>query len=85
MIINLEKDIEKAQTVDELKSILRVMVNALNTVSNAKGQVRGDMVFHDSGPVIRASDGNYYRTSIGFSGTTPVPTYTLVGKNPIGE
>jgi hypothetical protein len=85
VIINLEKDLEKAETVDELRSILRVVVNALNTIGDAKGQVRGDMVFHDSGPVLRADDGNYYRIGIVFVSGSPTMSYTLVGKNPIGE
>lgn len=86
MIIQVDREIEQATTVDELRPILRLLVKALNTVSDAKTQFRGDLILRDGGLVMRGSDGQYYR--LGWTVTAPetiTAKYTLVGKNPTGE
>ena len=85
MIIQLDRELEQATTIEELRPILRVLIKALNTVGDAKGQIRGDLVFHDGGVVCRGSDGNYYRQTVGFVSGSPTTVYTFVGKNPTGE
>ena len=60
MIIELESAIQQAKSVDELKPLMRLMVKALNTLNDARSHVRGTLIFHDKGPVLRCDDGNYY-------------------------
>jgi len=85
MIINLDREIRQSDSLDDLKPILMVLVKALNTLSDAKGVVKGDMIFKDGKIVLRGNDGNYYRLGVDVSSGSPLVSYTLVGKNPTGE
>ena len=84
MIINIDDAISQARNVEDLKPLLRILAAALNTSDDAKKEIRGDLVFYDSGPVIRATDGKYYRMTVGMTAGSPVATFTLVGPNPTG-
>ena len=87
MIIQLDSMIQQAKTVEDLRPLLILIVKALNTMSDAKTQVRGDSVYHDGGLTLRCNDGNYYRMTIALNGGTPnVPeaVFTKVGADPIG-
>jgi hypothetical protein len=84
-MIELDREIQQVSDFDSLKPILRLIVRTINTQSDAKTQVRGDMAFHDGGPVLRATDGNYYRLSVEFLSGVPTMGFTNIGKNPIGE
>jgi hypothetical protein len=85
MIIDIKKSLEQASTVDELKALVGVLANALNTLGDARKQVRGDTVYHSGGSVLRATDGNYYRLGISFTSGNPSMSFTLIGKTPTGE
>lgn len=84
MIIQLESMIQQAKTVEDLKPLLSVMVKALNTMSDAKSQVRGDTVYHDGGIIFRCDDGSYKRLTMALSAGVPALVITNVGSNPTG-
>ena len=83
MIIQLDTMIEQAKDIDDVKVILRQIVNALNTLSDAKRIARQDLIFKDStkGPVWIGTDGHYYRGTISVSGGTTTLTLTDLGTN----
>jgi hypothetical protein len=85
MMIDLNSAIQSARNVEDLKPLMRLMVKAINTLNDARSEVRGDLVFHDGGPVLRGADGNYQRLTLTLSGSSPVVSFTSVGKNPTGE
>ena len=85
MMIDLDSAIQSARNVEDLKPLLRLMAKALNTLNDARSEVRGDMVFHDGGPVLRGADGNYQRLSLTLSSGAPAISFTSVGHNPTGE
>ena len=88
MIIQLDSMIEEAKSVDDLKPLLKLIVKALNTTSDAKTQVRGDSVYHDGGITLRCNDGNYWLMTLKLDGGSPINTavavFTKVGPNPTG-
>ena len=85
MIIELESAIQQATSVDELKPLMRLMVKALNTLNDARSHVRGTLIFHDKGPVLRCDDGNYYLLTVKLSSGVPAIVLTSIGSNPTGE
>jgi len=84
-MIELDREIQQIETLDDVKPLLRTIVRTINTLGGAENQIRGDLAFYDGGPVMRGTDGNYYRLKIEFSSGSPTIGYTLIGKNPIGE
>jgi hypothetical protein len=85
MIINLDREIQQLESDDATKAILRTIVAAINSQSDSKTQMRGDLVLKDSGVVLRCEDGFYYRLTLTLSSGVPAVKLTLVGKNPTGE
>ena len=85
MMIELDSLITQAKDIEDLKPLLLVMMKALNRLDEARTQIRGDLMFHDSGPVLRCNDGKYYRLTLVLSGGVPVIQYTVVGTSPTGE
>ena len=84
MMLNLDGAIQAARNVEDLKPLLLMILSAINTLNDARSQVRGDLVFHDKGMVMRCNDGKYYRVLLELSSGTPELTFTLIGTNPTG-
>lgn len=84
MMINLDREIQQAKTVEDLRPLLLILQSAVNTLNDARAQVRGDLVFHDKGMVMRCNDGKYYRVLLELSSGVPELTFTLIGTNPTG-
>jgi hypothetical protein len=52
MIIQLESQIQQAQSVEDLKPLLILIVKSLNTIDDSKKKVRGDSVYYDGGIIM---------------------------------
>ena len=84
MMLNMDGAIRAAKDVEDLKPLIIMLQSAINTLNDARSQVRGDLVFHDKGMVMRCNDGKYYRVLLKLSSGTPELTFTLIGTNPTG-
>lgn len=81
-MINLDQSIEAAKEVEDIKVILRQIVSAVNQLETSGSKARRDVVFpeDDSGPVVRADDGAYYRLKAEAVGGTFSWSYAHLGK-----
>jgi len=85
MMINMASMIQQANTLEELKPILILLVKTVNTLHDAKNQIRGDTVYHDGGMILRCDGGNYHRVRLTLNNGVPSFEITDVGQNPTGD
>lgn len=86
-VLRLDKAIESVEELDDVKIILRQLTSAVNTLSEAKNKMRGDVVIKDpaKGMVLRGPSGEYFRVTIEDLSPTNI-TLTNLGKGePTGE
>lgn len=82
MIIQLDKAISDLKAEEDVKTLLRQIVAAINALDEGRSNVSSDIVFKDTtkGVVGQGTDGNYYRATIVTSGETPSWSFEKVAK-----
>jgi hypothetical protein len=85
MMLDIDSAIQRMESIEDLKPLLKLVVSSVNTLNDARSSVKGDLIFKNGGVVLRCTDGNYYRVNLTLSGGVPSIELTLVGKNPTGE
>ena len=82
ILTGVTEAINQAKDIEDLKKVLTLIVNGVNTLSDSGIYQRGDLTFLDDakGPVVRRQgDGNYVRISVSGSGSSTI-AFTDLGK-----
>jgi len=72
ILTGVTEAINQAKDIEDLKKVLTMLVNGVNTLSDSGVYQRGDLQFLDDakGPVLRRTDGHWMRIGVDGSGMT---------------